>query len=280
MLQGQKFGDFAVGELLGSGRFGKIYLATQEPFERRVAIKLIRDSGIALRQVWQRFFRETRAMAQVEHPHVIPIYAAGHEDKYFYIAMRYLKDGTLADRISTSQSLAKSLIIQWMRQLTWAAATAHARGVVHRDIKPQNILFDKDIAFLTDFGLARVTDMMQITVTGDLIGTPLYMPPEALLGEAALTPHRDVYALGVVFYELCTGSHPFVSASSSVLPFSEQCFLLAESIRSGAYKRIDETRGEGWSEIDEVVSRCLQREADLRYSDAGELLAAIEMLTD
>jgi serine/threonine protein kinase len=225
-------------------------------------------------QFAERFFRETKAMARLEHPHVVPIYAAGQEDRFFYIAMRYLKDGSLAEKLKDNQPLPLAVGLTWLRQAAWAAAVAHRRGIIHRDIKPSNILLDGGIAFLADFGLVSLEDMTSITVPGTILGTPLYMAPEQFGGQGASTPRRDVFSFGVLLYLVATGRHPFVPDDMDErMPLPEACHVIYDRIRSAQFVRAGELVKSIPPLLDKVIARCLRMDPAERYEDASALLA-------
>lgn len=277
MLRIKQFGDFRIERRLGKGRSGEVYLAIQEPFGREVALKVIRDLGWGAHQTAERFGRETRALAKIEHPHVIPLYAAGYTEGYYYIAMRYLRGGTVAERLAKEGKIPVSLALTWLCQTAWALATAHAKGILHRDVKLENILLEDNTAFLSDFGLASLDDMIRITAEGQTLGTPLYLAPEQFERSAGDTPMRDVYCLGVAGYWMLTGRHPFVESAD--LPFGEAVSQIQSRIRepllppSHFQPPIPQA-------LDEVILRCLAANPNERYQDGSELLEALKAVRD
>ena len=276
MAKPKRLGDFTLKGLIGEGRIGKVYLATQDPFGREVALKVIEERPLQDRQVWERFQRETSAMGRLEHPHVIPIYAAGMEERYYYIAMRYLRDGTLEQQMACSSPPAVATRLRWVRQIVWAVSVAHERGIIHRDIKLRNILIDNGSAFLTDFGLAKLHDMSAITEAGQMMGTPLYMSPEQFEGSGTVSAAQDVYALGVALYTVLANRHPFLSDEEAELPLGSVCAMIQQRMRGGEYPAASSV-AEGVSpRLDEVIQRCLAVEISKRYADGREVLAAID----
>jgi eukaryotic-like serine/threonine-protein kinase len=268
-------GNFQIWKLIGKSRMGEVYLAIQEPLSREVALKVITDNPLAGTQLVERFYREIRALAKLEHPHVIPIYAAGNEGDYYYIAMRYAHDGNLEDRLAGGEAISLKRALTWMRQVIWAVSAAHEQGIVHRDIKPNNILLDGGIAFLTDFGLAFLDDMYRITETDQTLGTPLYMAPEQLEGAEPM-PVRDVYSLGVMLYLVLTQQHPFIKDIREELPVGKAIAMIQAAAQKGDFARPGELNRGVPPSLDNLVLRCLDLEPDARYQDAGELLVELD----
>ncbi len=200
---------------LGAGGMGQVFLAEDETLERRVAIKMIAAPLATEATARKRFLREARAMAGVEHPHVVRIYGFGEVEGQPYIVMEYVEGETLAARLSRTTRLALEDALRIAREVAQALAAAWSRGIVHRDVKPANILLDReDHVKVADFGLARPprTGDADATGAGIVVGTPHYISPEQARGEQ--TDFRsDVYSLGVVLYEMLGGQKPFMGGS-------------------------------------------------------------------
>ncbi|MES9945334.1 MAG: serine/threonine-protein kinase [Candidatus Thiodiazotropha sp.] len=192
---------------VGSGGSADVYLAVQQNLNRRVALKLLKGALTADAKFGERFKREGRIIAQLNHPHIIPVYDIGEHDGHYYMAMEYLNGGDLR---SQAERLTLKDLLQTILQVTDALQAAHERGFIHRDIKPANILFrNPQQAVLTDFGIARQTESLtQMTVTGAMLGTPAYMSPEQIAGRP-LDGRTDLYSLGVTLFELLTGYQPY-----------------------------------------------------------------------
>ncbi|MBB5208815.1 serine/threonine protein kinase [Chiayiivirga flava] len=193
---------------LGVGGMATVYLATQTSLERRVAIKVMRRAGVD-DNFEKRFLMEGRTMAKLPHRNIVGVYDIVQNDAINYIAMEYLGGGTLGDKLQDGLSLAEAISV--VVQIAGALQFAHDNGVVHRDLKPANILFrDRHTPVLTDFGIARQRDAQatRLTQTGMMIGTPTYMSPEQAMG-GDVDGRSDQYSLGVMFYEMLTGSVPF-----------------------------------------------------------------------
>lgn len=212
-MLGSKLGPYEIREEIGRGGMAAVYRAYQASIEREVAIKIILKTISGEEQAVQRFQREARLIARLEHPHILPIYDfdGGHEPPY--IVMRFLDGGTLKE-IMKQGSLPLDEVAYLVRQIGSALDYAHRQGIVHRDIKPSNIMIDRDgNAFVTDFGIARATGSSgsHITDSGMIVGTPDYMSPEQARSESNIDARADIYSLGVVLFEILTGQRPFTS---------------------------------------------------------------------
>ena len=186
-----------------------VHLAMQESVQREVALKIMSPTLAGDAQFGERFLREARIAARLRHPHVVQVHDVGTAGEYHYMAMEHLPGGPVVSRERGPRGLRFALRVT--RQIASALGYAHARGVIHRDIKPDNILLREDeAAVLTDFGIARANDNVRMTMTGSIMGTPSYMSPEQARGEE-LDGRSDLYSLGIVFYELLTGRVPYAA---------------------------------------------------------------------
>ena len=206
-LIGRSLGRYELRQLLGRGGMGTVYLAHQTSPDRNVAVKALMVSE---RSTTARFAREAQVLADLEHPHVVPIYDFGLHDGISYIVMRLMPGGSLTEQL-IRRRLSHGEIVGLVGELANALDYAHSQGVIHRDLKPSNVLYDRHgAAYLADFGVAKLfTNSNQLTVTGLQLGTPSYMAPE-LWREQVATPATDIYALGIIVYQLLTGELPFV----------------------------------------------------------------------
>lgn len=199
---------------IGGGGFAKVYLAQDENLKREVAIKVL-HANLAEDKEFRRFFeREARVVASLEHLAVVPIYDYGEIEGQLYLVMRYMRGGTLTDRLEKSKrALTLPEVITLLERLAPTLDAMHEKGVIHRDLKPSNILYDEaGSAFIADFGIARVQQATtRLTQTGLSFGTPQYSSPEQVTGEGDLDKRSDIYTLGVIVYELLTGEYPFWS---------------------------------------------------------------------
>ncbi len=262
-LVGRTLGAYQVVEQIGAGGMGAVYKAYQPSMERHVAIKVLPDSLAQDAQFLQRFQREAKAIARLEHAHILPAYDYGQHEGVTYIVMRYIEGGTLKDRLARGP-LSASEMVRVVEQIGSALDYAHRRGVIHRDVKPGNILLDaQGDAFLSDFGLARlVAASQQFTTTGGgAVGTPAYMSPEQ--GQGFKADHRsDIYSLGVVTYEMATGRAPYEAETPVALIF----------------KHINEpvprlrTRAPALPEmLEAVILKAMAKNPANRYQTAGEM---------
>lgn len=200
---------YEVSRLIGVGGMAAIWAADDSLLRRSVAIKVLAEQFAEQPKFVERFQREARTAASLSvHPHVVTIYDVGEHHGRPFIVMEHLSGGTLADRMSTGRP-ARADVLRWLGEAADALDFAHAQGVVHRDVKPRNLLFDGlDRLVVADFGIARATFDDQLTATGEVLGTAAYISPEQALGEPA-TPASDRYAFAVVAYEALTGGLPF-----------------------------------------------------------------------
>ncbi len=209
-LVGQKLGKYEVVALLGSGGMATVYQGYQADVERYVAIKVLPPHPGLDSAFIDRFRLEARTIARLQHPHILPLYDYGTQDDILYLVMQYVDGGSLKEQIDEGrmdpQEVARLLV-----QISSALDYAHRQGVIHRDIKPANILLTGEgYALLADFGIAKLAgDSANLTGTGGLVGTPAYMPPEQGRG-GTIDSRADIYSLGVVVYEMLTGSQPYV----------------------------------------------------------------------
>lgn len=200
---------YELKELIGQGGMADVYLAYDDILNREVAVKILRSSLTGDPIYITRFHREARAAAALCHRNIVEIYDVGEEDDLYYIVMEYVRGQTLKELINKRGALHYVEAVDIMKQVVSATALAHSMGIVHRDLKPQNILVtDSGIVKIADFGIASIQSLSQVTQTDTIMGSLHYLAPEIARGEKA-TPQSDIYALGVVFYELLRGDVPF-----------------------------------------------------------------------
>lgn len=214
-LVGQIIGKYRIIERLGRGGMAEVYKGYDENLERFVAIKVMHPFLASEEDFIRRFRREAKAMAALNHPNIVKVYDFDTAGSRSYIVMEYLSQGTLKDRqeelARKGQQLSLVEALQIVLQITDALAFAHSRGMIHRDIKPPNIMFnDHGAAILSDFGIAKVASVQSFTQTGAMIGSPAYMSPEQGLGKPG-DERSDIYSLGVLFYQLVTGRLPYAA---------------------------------------------------------------------
>lgn len=214
ILEGTKLGHHHLKHLLGRGGMAEVYLGFDEHLHRNVAIKVVHQSQD---EHFRRFQREAETIGPLAHEHILPVFEYGEQGPWHYLVMPYVPGGTLLDRLKSRGPLTPQEAGRILEQIASALQFAHDRGVLHRDIKPSNILLRNDsYAYLADFGIAKVQHHeVNLTQTGSLIGTPTYMAPELFEGQAS--PRSDVYALGVVVYQMLTGQLPFQASTPTAI---------------------------------------------------------------
>ncbi|HKS14249.1 MAG TPA: protein kinase, partial [Pseudomonas sp.] len=252
-----------IGEI-GQGAMASVYLATQRSLERKVALKVMAASLAADPTFCERFLREGRTLARLAHPHIATIHDIGNVDALYYMAMEYLPSGTLKERISAGLTPQQGLL--YVRQIAQALGYAHAQGLVHRDVKPANILFRADgAAVLSDFGIAKsLDDRTQFTQAGFAVGTPSYMSPEQARG-LEIDGRADLYALGVVLYEILVGTLPYRGADALSTALAHLTEPLPElPVEHGQYQ--------------DILRGLLAKDPNERFADAAALLAALDGL--
>lgn len=272
-----EIGPYRIVRLLGEGGMGRVYLAREAGLDREVALKVI--AGAASPGEFQRRFqRETELLATLEHPGIARLYAAGTAQTPAgpvpYLAMEYVRGQDLLSHAQTA-GLDLAARLRLVERLCRAVHYAHTRGVIHRDLKPGNILVDEQGApRILDFGVAHVSgrdDQTQMTRVGEVLGTVPYMPLEQLGGRAtAVDPRWDVYALGVIAYQLLSGELPYPGLSQATVLSALQEVLAAAPVRLG--RRVPEARGD----VETIVMKAMASEAAQRYGSAAELAADLE----
>src|SRR4051794_22719921 len=244
---------------------GVVYRATHLLLERPVALKLIAPSLARNPAFRSRFEREWRLLATLEHPNVIPIYEAGEVHDRPYLSMRWVSGGDLAARLRGTAGLAPGVALALLSQVAAALDAAHERGVVHRDIKPGNVLIEGERVWLTDFGAGKDLDARDTrTATGQWVGTVDYVAPELLDGATA-TPRADVYSLGCLLFETLTGRVPFPRETDVATLWAH---------RFEPPPSTTETRASLPERLDDVLRRALAKDPAERPASAGELIRA------
>jgi len=273
-LIGQSLGQYRLSGVLGIGGMAAVYRAQDLTLEREVAVKVLPASLANDAEYVRRFRDEAKRVAALHHPHIVPIYAVGEERGHFYYVMPVLQ-GSLCDLLEQLGHLSPDDAIRLTQQIASALAAAHELGLVHRDVKPENILLDTEgNALLTDFGIARRVATQRgaeggptLAGTGLPVGTPQYMAPEQLRGED-LDQRTDVYALGAVLYESLTGIAPHTAGS----PFEVAALALTAPIVPPS-----QHNPHVWPELEQVALKALARQATGRYADMQGFSAALEL---
>ncbi len=269
---GQEWGDWDIGGILGEGGMGAVYRAKQKSLNRRVALKVLAPNLAADLRLLQRFQLEARTASLLASPNVVQVFAAGEFEGNHFFVMEYvegrdlydvMKDRTAAGKPFTPDEAA-DIVIQAAKGL----AEAGRIGVVHRDIKPPNLMVTNDgLVKVADFGIVKVMGEAVLTMTGQAVGTPSYVSPEQGRGESNIDQRSDLYSLGVVFYELLTGKKPFEGSTPNAIIY-QHCYGEPKLPRE-INPLIDE-------KYQAVVLKCLQKKAEYRYQNAGELIRDLE----
>jgi serine/threonine-protein kinase len=270
----REFGDFELVEKIGQGGMGVVYRARQKSLGRIVALKMILRGEHATPADLARFQIEAQAAAHLEHPNIVPVYAAGQHDGQAYISMRLVEGETLAAHLARGPMRPRDAAAL-LAEIARAVHFAHVRGILHRDLKPSNILLDgQGRPHITDFGLAKRTATnddpqgASLTQSGNLVGTPAYIAPEMVSNRRGQpSTASDVYSLGVILYEMITGRPPFQAPT----PVDTLLLVLDQDpVRPGALNpKVD-------ADLELICLKCIQKEPELRYADADALAADLE----
>ncbi|MGO9275588.1 MAG: protein kinase domain-containing protein [Terriglobia bacterium] len=267
---GSDFGPrYHIEALLGKGGMGEVYKAYDKELDRTVAIKLVLSDLAEEPETMQRFKQELLMASKVSHRNILRIHDLGDVDGVKFISMAYVEGEDLHHVLKREGGLPLDRVVKITRQLCGALAAAHAEGVVHRDLKPQNVLIDKaDNIYVSDFGLAKSLEVgaVGMTRTGDLLGTPRYMAPEQALRKPV--DHRaDIYSLGLIIYEMATGRVPFTGDSAI------QVMLMRINEKPKSPKEFNPDLPDY---LVRIIMRCLEKEPERRYQSANEILADLD----
>ena len=269
LAPGTTVAGYRIEALIGRGGMGAVYRAEEQGLGRKVALKVIAPELAQDERFRERFLRESRIAASLDHPHVIPIYQAGDEDGLLFLAMRYVEGSDLAKVVAEDGALEPKRAVDLLSQIAEALDAAHEKGLIHRDVKPSNVLIaesaGREHCYLGDFGLTKRTGSLSgVWVAGEIVGTLEYVAPEQITGNT-LDERADVYSLGCVLYETLTGQSPFPRATDVALLWAH----VHEEPTPPSQARADLPK-----ELDTVLTRALAKEPGRRYRSAGELLAA------
>ncbi len=266
----QTIGRYEIIRELGRGGMAIVYLARDPQISREVAIKVLPRQLQDQPEFQARFQREAEVIASLEHPAIVPIYDVGDEEGQPYIVMRYMSGGSLADRISLAGRLPVPAAYQLLNEISSAITAAHQKGFIHRDLKPGNILFDeRGHAFVADFGIAKISSSSTLTGSA-LIGTPAYMSPEQARGKEALDGRSDVYALGVILFEILTGQLPYEADT----PIGMAVAHLNEPV-----PHILELQADLPSGCEEIIQQALAKERSQRFQTPTDLSEAFKRIS-
>ncbi len=272
----KSLGRYAVRGVLGKGAMGLVYDGHDAQLDRRVAIKTIitRNLDAATAKHYEmRFRREVRAVARLNHPNIVQVYDFGTEGELAYIVMEYIQGRELKDMLDAKEGLELGKIFKLMGELLDALDFAHEAGVIHRDVKPANVMIDaQGHAKLADFGVARVTetegDQGEATKVGAMVGTPSYMSPEQIQGQT-IDRRTDVFSAGILFYQLLTGQKPFEGTGMGLA----MKIVQNDPVPPTKLVQIPPV-------IDAVVARALAKEADKRYQTARAFATDLKLILE
>ncbi|MCD4687648.1 MAG: protein kinase [Anaerolineae bacterium] len=269
-LIGKRLDEYQIEKLLGQGGMARIYLAEDVRLKRRVAIKVVDGPFDTDPEYIQRFEREAQAIARLDHPHIVRLYRYGEVRGVFYMAMQYIEGRDLRTALARARKAQKPLAVQHIGRILHAMGSAldyaHSRGVIHRDVKPSNIRLDRQgHSYLADFGLARQT---HVATHGKVFGSVHYIAPEQAISSAQTVPQSDLYALGVILYEMLTGQPPFN----------------AENLSDVATMHIEQSptpprtlRRTITAEVEAVVLRALEKQPERRFPSGRALAEAFDL---
>lgn len=267
---GRMFGGrYEIEEKIGAGGMAIVYKAKDTLLNRTVAIKVLREQFVSDEGFVKRFRREAQSAASLSHPNIVSIYDVGKDGDVDYIVMEYVKGQTLKEIIRSEAPMPAEKAVHIIRQIAEALAHAHANNIIHRDIKPQNILITSDgRAKVTDFGIARAVSAATLTHTGDIVGSVHYLSPEQAKG-VQTSEQSDIYSLGIILYELVTGRVPYDGDTpiTIALKHIQEEPELPGRIVSGVS-----------SELDALIMKAIAKSVDERYKSTAEFLADLQRL--
>ena len=267
-MQPEKIGYYEIKSELGRGGMATVYRGYDPRFEREVAVKVLPPEMLhADPQFRLRFQREAKIIARLEHPSIVPVYDVGEENNQLYFVMRFMGGGSLSGRIRERVYRVEEAV-RLLGQVAPGVDEAHAKGIVHRDLKPSNILFDnQNVPYISDFGIAKLTQAESANVTGSaVIGTPAYMAPEQALG-SDVDGRADVYALGVILYEMLTGKQPYQADTPMGLAIKHV---------TDPVPHILNVKPDLPAWIETIVATAMAKDRNDRFSTAGEMLETMQ----
>ena len=269
--------DHIIGELfdrryrlerrIGTGGMADVYLAEDETLHRQVAIKILADRYTRDEGFVERFRREATAAAGLNHPNIVSIYDRGESEGTYYIAMEYIDGPTLKEEITSRAPLPEAEAVGYAQQVLQALEFAHRRGVIHRDIKPHNMMLTEDgLLKVTDFGIARAANQVEMTEVGSIVGTAQYLSPEQARGQT-VGPQSDIYSLGVVLYEMLTGEVPFTGSSAVEIAMKQ---VNERPVPPSRKNRLVSPA------VEAIVMRALAKDPAMRFRSAREMADELE----
>ncbi len=269
---GTVIAGYRIEEKIGRGGMGVVYRAQHLNLQRRAAIKIIAPDLAESEGFRERFSREARIAAALQHPNIVTVYDAGEVDGLLYLAMQYIQGEDLAAMLRVEGRLRPYRAIDVCRQVASALDAAHASGLIHRDVKPANVLIEGRTAFLTDFGLTKRLDgaQSQLTRAGDVVGTIHYVAPEQIEGRR-VSARSDVYSLGCLLYHCLAGQVPFALETDVAVIYAH----LSEEP-----PKLSELRPELPEGLDAVMAKALDKSPDRRFPSCGDMISAARAVID
>ncbi len=264
--------DYELGDIIGEGGFGRVYAATDVRLGRKVAIKVIRPDLAGARAFLDRFRKEGSALAKFRHPGIVPIFDIRERDGLIYYVMPLIEGESLRSQLDRRRSLSPKETQRILLELCDCLTATHRAGIIHRDIKPDNIILEgfQHSALLMDFGIAKSIQDFGMTVSGVMVGTPTYMSPEQASGDEFIDVRSDIYSLGVLGYHMLTGRPPFVGGSAHV--------VIAAHVAEKATP-IRKLNPSVPKSLADAVEKCLAKDPELRFQNAMELADALQRVT-
>jgi len=269
---GQHIPGYRIVRKLGSGAMATVFLARQLSLDRLVAIKILPKKFSGNDKFIERFYKEGRSAAQLNHPNIVGAYDVGRAGEHHYFVMEYVDGPTIHDRITRKKTIPEKQAIEIVKQVARALEHAHARGFVHRDIKPKNIMISRDRVMLADLGLARAISDEEAAraEAGRAYGTPYYISPEQIRGELEISPAADVYGLGATFYHMVTGRVPFEGKTPSS--------VMHKHLKS-PLEPPDHVNPEITAGCAQVIEMMMAKKSKDRYQSAADLLEDLDLIS-
>jgi serine/threonine-protein kinase len=267
----EKIGRYEIKQEIGRGGMATVYEAYDPRFERTVALKMLPREFMHEAEFRARFTREARTIATLEHPAIVPVYDFGEEDGQPFLVMRLMTGGSLSDRLVEGPiPIDEAAVV--LKRLGSALDRAHSMGIIHRDLKPSNVLFDQyGDAFLADFGIVHVSSSTNaLTASGSLVGTPTYMSPEQVYGDKQLDGRSDIYALGVILFQMLTGNTPYDADTPARMMMKHVMDPVPEILS---------VRPDLPPACNDIINKAMAKERDSRFSTATDLSSALTAVT-
>jgi serine/threonine-protein kinase len=259
----ETYGRYEILSEVGKGGMATVFLANDPYFDRQVVIKILPRELMIAEDFRLRFEREAKIIAALENPAIVPVYDFGEDHGLPYIVMRYMSEGSLVNQLDHSRRMPFAAVVQMTQRMAMALDEAHGSGVIHRDLKPANILYDKrKLAYLSDFGVAKLSEAtVQLTKSG-IVGTPAYMSPEQAMGLPDIDGRSDVYTLGLIIFEVLTGQAPFQADTPVKL------MMMHVQDAPPNICNVEPKLPDG---MEEVIYKTLAKRQEDRYASIGEL---------